>query len=47
MTQFQHNMVALIVSFMIYQIIYHCVLKHHTVAKKNMKEMSDIFDEYF
>lgn len=47
MTQNEHNFVAMIVSFIMYQIIYHKVLKHHPVAKKNRKELQDIFKEYF
>lgn len=47
MTQIEHNLVAGIVSLILYQIIYHTILKHHPVAKKNMLELSDIFEEYF
>ena len=47
MTQNEHNVVAMIVSFIIYQIIFHKILKHHPVAKKNRKELSKIFGKYF
>ena len=47
MTQNEHTLIAVIISFIIYQLIYHLVLKHHPVAKKNMRELSDIFEEYF
>jgi len=47
MTQNEHNLVAGVIGVVIYQIIFHTILKHHPVTKKNMRELSDIFDEYF
>jgi hypothetical protein len=47
MTQNEHNLIAGIILIIIYQIIYHKILKHHPVAKKNRKELSDIFGKYF
>jgi|HubBroStandDraft_2_1064218.scaffolds.fasta_scaffold1842752_1 hypothetical protein len=47
MTQNEHNLIAGIIGFVIYQIIYHKILKHHPVAKKNAQELMDIFKEYF
>jgi hypothetical protein len=47
MTQNEHNLVAVIVMIIIYQIIWHTILKHHPVTKKNTKEWLNIFDEYF
>ena len=43
MTQNEHNLVAAVVGFIIYQFIYHMILKHHPIAKKNMEEMFDMF----
>lgn len=47
MTQNEHNIVAGIVIFIMYQLLFHTVLKHHPVTKKNIQEMLDIFREYF
>lgn len=47
MTQNEHNLIAGIILIIIYQIIYHKVLKHHPIAKKNRKELSRIFGKYF
>ena len=47
MTQNQHTFVAMIVLFIGWQLVFHLVLKHHPVAKKNMEELLDIFKEYF
>lgn len=46
MTQIQHNLVAGIIIIVLYQIVFHTVLKHHPVTKKNMLEWSDIFDKF-
>lgn len=47
MTQYEHNMIAGIILIIIYQIIFHCILKHHPVAKKNRKEWFKILRGYF
>jgi hypothetical protein len=47
MTQIEHNLIAGIILIVTYQIIFHKILKHHPVTKKNMKELSDIFKKYF
>ena len=47
MTQIQHNLVAGIILIISYRIIYHKILKHHHVTKKNMRELSDIFNDIF
>lgn len=47
MTQNEHTFVAMIVSLIGYQAIWHLILKHHPVTKKNMEELLDIFKEYF
>ncbi len=47
MTQNQHTFIAGLIVFVAWQLVFHLVLKHHPVTKKNMKEWSDIFDEYF
>jgi len=47
MTQNEHTFVALILLLIIYQIIFHKILKHHPVAQKNRKELWDIFRDYF
>jgi len=45
MTQYQHTIIALVISLIIYQLIWHIILKHHPVAKKNMMELSDLYGE--
>lgn len=45
MTQHQHTVMALIISLIVYQFIWHTILKHHPVTKKNMMELSDLYDE--
>lgn len=47
MTQSEHTLVAGIIIFTGWQLIWHLVLKHHPVTKKNIQELSDILDEYF
>jgi len=47
MTQNEHNLIAGIVLTIGYQIIFHTILKHHPVTKKNIQELFDIFKEYF
>ncbi len=47
MTQNEHNLVAGVILIILYQIIFHTILKHHPVTKKNMKELLEIFKEYF
>jgi len=47
MTQNEHNLIAGIIIFIGWQLIFHLVLKHHPVTKKNMEELFDIFKEYF
>lgn len=47
MTQSEHNFVALIILMIMYQIVFHTILKHHPVTQKNIQEWLDIFDEYF
>ncbi len=47
MTQNEHTFVAGIIVFISYQAIFHMVLKHHPVTKKNMEELLEIIKEYF
>jgi hypothetical protein len=47
MTQNEHTFVALAILLMMYQIIYHTILKHHPVTKKNIAELLDIFKNIF
>lgn len=47
MTQNEHTLIAMIVLFIGWQTIFHTILKHHPVTKKNMEELSEIFKEYF
>lgn len=47
MTQNGHTFVAVIILLIFYQTVFHLFLKHRDSAKKNMQELSDIFDEYF
>lgn len=47
MTQNEHNLIAGMILIIGYQIIFHTILKHHPVTKKNIKELFDIFKEYF
>lgn len=47
MTQNEHTFVALFVLLVMYQIVWHTVLKYHPVTQKNIKEWLDIFNEYF
>jgi len=47
MTQNEHTLIAGIIIFVSYQTIFHMVLKHDPVSKKNIKELFDIFKEYF
>jgi hypothetical protein len=47
MTQNEHTFIAMIVLLIIYQIVFHKVLKHHPVTQKNIKELTEIFKEYF
>lgn len=46
MTQIQHNLVAGIIIIILYQIIFHKILKHHPVAQKNMQEWLNIYKEW-
>jgi len=47
MTQYGHNLVAGIIIIVLYQLVFHMILKHHPVTKRNIQEWSDIFDEYW
>lgn len=47
MTQIEHNIIAGIIFVIFYKIVFHTILKHHPVTKKNMQEMEDIFKKYF
>ena len=47
MTQNEHTFIAGIIIFIGWQIIFHTILKHHPVTKKNIQELFDIFNEYF
>jgi hypothetical protein len=47
MTQNEHTFVAGIIAFVSYQMLFHMVLKHHPVTKKNIEELFDIIKEYF
>lgn len=47
MTQQEHNLIARIIAFVLYQLIFHMYLKHRPATKKSMQELSDIFGEYF
>lgn len=47
MTQNEHTLIAGIAGFVIYQVIFHLILKHHPVAKKNAREWMNILSKYF
>jgi hypothetical protein len=47
MTQNEHTVIAVIISITMYQILFHTILKHHPVTKKNIEELSDIFKDIF
>jgi hypothetical protein len=47
MTQNEHNLIAGIIALIGWQLMWHLVLKHHPVTKKNIKESLDIFKEFF
>lgn len=43
MTQNEHTMIAGVLSMVIYQLVWHLILKHHPVTQKNIQELKDIF----
>jgi hypothetical protein len=43
MTQNEHTLIAGIIIFVGWQLVWHLVLKHHPVTKKNIQELLDIF----
>lgn len=47
MTQNEHTLLATFILLIIYQVMYHMILKHHPVAKKNRKEMLRLWGKYF
>jgi len=47
MTQCQHTIMALLISLILYQFIWHTILKHHPVTKRNRRELLDLYDELF
>lgn len=47
MTQNEHNLVAGIILIVMYQVVFHTILKHHPVTQKNIQEWFDILGEYF
>ena len=47
MTQNEHTFIAGIILLIGWQLVFHLVLKHHPVTKKNMTELSDIYDDFF
>jgi len=47
MTQKEHTIMAGVVGFVLYQLVFHMYLKHRPASKKSMQKLSDIFDEYF
>jgi hypothetical protein len=47
MTQNEHTWLALFILMIIYQPIWHLLLKHHPVTQKNRKEWLKILGKYF
>lgn len=47
MTQQAHTLLALVISFISYQLIWHMMLKHHPVTQKNILELKNIFIKLF
>jgi hypothetical protein len=47
MTQQGHTLLALVISFILYQLAWHLILKHNDVTKKNMLELEGIFKDLF
>jgi hypothetical protein len=47
MTQNEHNLIAIVIGFVTYQMVFHLILKHHPVTQKNIQELLDIFKKYF
>lgn len=47
MTQNEHTWLAFVISIVLHQALFHMVLKHHPVTKKNIMEWLQIFEEYF
>jgi hypothetical protein len=47
MTQNEHTWLAMFITLIIYQTIWHLFLKHHPATQKNIKEMSDMFIKWF
>lgn len=47
MTQNEHTMLAGVLSMIIYQFIWHLILKHHPVTQKNIREWQDILKDWF
>lgn len=47
MTQNEHTFIAGLILLIGWQLVWHLILKHHPVTKKNIKELSEIIGEYF
>ena len=47
MTQSEHTMIAGVITIIMYQLIWHLILKHHPVTKKNMQELEDMAKDLF
>lgn len=47
MTQNEHTFIAGIIIFIGWQLVWHLVLKHHPVTKKNTLELEEIYKDLF
>lgn len=47
MTQHEHTLVAGIIVFILHQMMWHMYFKHQPITKKNIRELYDIFKDYF